>query len=65
MKFGLLVILISIGTVSCSNQEVYNHFKRTNTYNCQKLPATQYDDCIKNNSLSHNEYEKERKKLDD
>jgi len=58
-----LALLISITTVSCSNKEAYNYLQNISQDNCKKLPAVQYDDCVKNNSISHKEYEKERKKL--
>ncbi|MBN2865299.1 MAG: hypothetical protein JXK16_04770 [Thiotrichales bacterium] len=54
--FSLLIT--STLLASCSNQQVYNAIQVNQQSKCQKLPPSQYDDCIKQQSESYEEYQR-------
>ena len=55
----LLYILLLSG---CSNKQIYNLIQPKYTEKeCQKLPKTQYKECLNQKSMPFDEYEKERK----
>ncbi len=55
------IIVLSILVVACSNKAVYDNIQLSNRQHCQKLPPSQYEDCIKQAQKTYDEYQKERK----
>lgn len=56
-----LIILIFIIIAGCSNRGVYEGIQASNSFECSKLPPSQYDECMKSASKSYDNYERERK----
>lgn len=54
--FSLLIT--STLLASCSNQQVYNAIQVNQQSKCQKLPPSQYDDCIKQQSEPYETYKR-------
>lgn len=55
----LVIIIIPFLISSCSNKAVYDNINLNNRNACKNLPASQYDECIKRNSKSYEEYERD------
>ena len=53
-----LALLILAG---CSNRDIYEVIQADNRYQCEKLPPSEYDECMQDASQSYDEYERERK----
>ncbi len=47
----------------CSAKGGYEAVRYTNRINCAKLPQPQYEECLQNNNMDYEEYERERKKV--
>ena len=60
---GLLLLLAAWLLQACSNQQVYDAIQQNRQLECQKLPGTQYEDCMKQYSEPYQEYERERQEL--
>ena len=59
---------IAIGAVvmisGCTNRQIYETTQpKYNETECMKLPKSQYDECIRREAQSYEEYEKERKEI--
>jgi len=48
---------------ACSNKEVYNTVQKNRKQDCQKLPPSVYEECIKQHSESFDEYERKRRQV--
>lgn len=48
---------------ACSNQQVYNAVQHNQQLECQKLPGTQYEECMRQVSEPYESYEREREEL--
>lgn len=48
---------------ACSHQQVYDAVQQNRQLECQKLPGTQYEECMKQFSEPYEEYERERQEL--
>lgn len=48
---------------ACSNQQLYNGIQKNRQLECQKLPGSQYDKCMKEVSEPYEEYERDRQEL--
>ncbi|PKI15950.1 hypothetical protein [Colwellia sp. 12G3] len=58
--FSLVLITFS----GCSNQELYESTQpKYNDNECRKLPAHEYDECMKHETKSYEEYKKEREEV--
>jgi hypothetical protein len=45
---------------ACSSRGFYEGVQTSNRQQCAMLPPSQYDECMERNSLSYEEYERER-----
>ena len=62
----ILTVLILISFSGCSSKELYESTQPKYDENeCRKLPPHQYDECIKTESKSYKEYQKEREDIID
>ncbi len=48
---------------ACSQQQVYDAVQQNRQLECQKLPDSQYEECMKQYSEPYKEYERERQEL--
>ena len=59
-----IVMLVASWLVqACSQQQVYDAIQQNRQLECQKLPGTQYEECMKQYSEPYEEYERERQEL--
>ena len=59
-----IVMLVASWLVqACSQQQVYDAIQQNRQLECQKLPGTQYEECMKQYSEPYKEYERERQEL--
>ena len=56
------LFLLSV-LAACSNQQLYNGIQKNRQLECQKLPGSQYDECMKEVSEPYEEYEHDRQEL--
>ena len=50
----------------CTNKQIYDATQpKYNEAECMKLPKSQYDECIRREAQSYEDYEKERKDASD
>ena len=45
----------------CSNKTVYDNIQKNNRNDCNTVPPSQYEECIKRTNKSYEEYEQDRK----
>ncbi|MCB1701777.1 MAG: hypothetical protein H6985_12075 [Pseudomonadales bacterium] len=48
---------------ACSNEQVYNAIQQNRQLECQKLPGTQYEECMREFSQPYKDYKRERDEL--
>jgi hypothetical protein len=48
---------------ACANQQLYNGIQKNQQLECQKLPGSQYDECMKEVSEPYESYERDREEL--
>ena len=48
---------------ACTNQQLYNGIQGHQKLECQKLPGSQYDECMKEVSEPYESYERDREEL--
>jgi len=57
----ILVIYICASLlVACTNQGVYNAVRESRRQECQTLPLSAYEECVKQYSEPYDEYERKR-----
>ena len=56
MFVPMLVLLL----VGCSNKAVYDNIQLNNRNECNKVPPSQYEECIDRASKPYKEYKRER-----
>lgn len=56
MFIPMFVLLL----VGCSNKAVYDSIQYNNRNECNKVPPSQYDECIERASKPYEEYKRER-----
>lgn len=62
MKMYKLSVLVVISLfIGCSNKAVYENIQLNNRNECNKVPPSQYEECIERASKPYEEYERERK----
>lgn len=54
-----MIVVLLLG--ACSNKAIYDNIQSNNRMDCEKLPLSQYDECIERAEKSYDEYERERK----
>lgn len=59
-----ILAALALGLVqACSQQQVYDAIQQNRQLECQKLPGSQYEECMKQYSEPYKEYERERQEL--
>jgi len=58
--FILMLLALNSG---CTNKQIYEHIQKDALRECRKLPATEYQQCVKSHSESFESYTQERAKL--
>ncbi len=61
---GLTIALIVCVFSGCSNKEIYDNVQHNQRLECQKLPPSQYDDCMKKAEESYDEYQRKKESLE-
>jgi len=57
------LVLCVLVLPACSNRQVYDAIQKNRQLECQKLPGTQYDECMKQVSEPYDDYKRERDEL--
>jgi len=57
----LLIILAAVIMYGCSSKQVYESLQNSAKLECQKLPHSQYVECVERASVSYDEYTRKRK----
>jgi len=57
------LVLCVLALPACSNRQVYDAIKKNRQLECQKLPGTQYDECMKQVSEPYDDYKRDRDEL--
>ena len=59
--FQLSTLIFTVFVIAaCSNQNAYESIQHSQRMECQKLPPSQVDECLKNTEISYEEYERAR-----
>jgi hypothetical protein len=56
----ILLFTAAILLSACSEKAVYDNIQLNNRLQCDKLPLSEYDDCMSRASKPYEEYERER-----
>jgi len=54
----LLVSILAISTAGCSDRQMYEAMQKRGRVECQTLPESQYEDCIKDYQQSYDDYKR-------
>ncbi len=57
----LLILMMLLGIVACSNRAVYENMRMHQRNECLKEPQPSYEECIEGTDQSYEEYQRERK----
>jgi len=57
------LVLCVLALPACSNRQVYDAIQKNRQLECQKLPGTQYDECMKQVSEPYDTYKRDRDEL--
>ncbi|MCP5123517.1 MAG: hypothetical protein H6984_13770 [Pseudomonadales bacterium] len=60
---GTAVLLCVLALAACSQRQVYDTIQNNQQLECQKLPGTQYEECMKQVSEPYDDYKRERDEL--
>jgi PBP1b-binding outer membrane lipoprotein LpoB len=60
--YKVLVSIFVFLLAGCSNKAVYDNIQRINRNDCNKVPPSQYEECIDRASKSYEEYKRERER---
>lgn len=55
-----LALALPLLFVGCSNRAVYDNVQLNNRRECNRVPPSQYEECIQQASKTYEEYERER-----
>ena len=55
----LLCTLAALSTAGCSERQMYEAMQKRGRVECQTLPDSQYEDCIKDYQRSYDEYKRD------
>jgi hypothetical protein len=58
----MTVCMVALLLTGCSNKAVYDSIQFNNRNECNKVPPSQYEECIERASRPYEEYESEREK---
>ncbi|MEE4144950.1 MAG: hypothetical protein V2I26_09130 [Halieaceae bacterium] len=59
----VVLALCILALPACSNRQVYDAIQQNRQLECQKLPGTQYDECMQQFSEPYDEYRRQRDEL--
>ncbi|MCC5451066.1 hypothetical protein LMJ53_04865 [Rheinheimera sp. UJ51] len=59
----LISLLLLFALAGCSNKAVYQNLQLNKKQQCQQLPVSQYDECMRSIPLTYEEYERERQEV--
>jgi len=62
LAFVCFALLIAT-TGSCSHKQMYESLQIKQKNDCQKVPPSEYDQCMEKAEKSYEQYEKERQEL--
>ena len=66
IKYMFLITVAGVMMSGCTNKQIYDATQpKYNEAECMKLPKSQYDECIRREAQSYEDYEKERKDASD
>jgi len=57
----IFLLVISILISSCSNRQLYDAIQKNQKSECQRLPSSQHEECMKGLDETYDSYEKKRK----
>ena len=57
------LVLCVLALPACSNRQVYDAIQKNRQLECQKLPGTQYEECMQQFSEPYDEYKRQRDEL--
>ena len=55
-----LLFITTIFLTACSQKAVYDNIQLNNRIQCDKVPLSEYDDCMSRASKPYEDYERER-----
>jgi len=56
----LLLALLTISIQACSSRQMYNSMQYNRKLECQKVPSSDYDECIERTNESYDKYKQKR-----
>lgn len=59
----LLITILALTTIGCSNKAVYENIQSDQRNQCLKEPPPTYEQCLERTQKSYEQYERERKEL--
>ena len=59
----LIISVISVLNISCSNQQIFESLKKRQEVLCQQVPASEYEECMENTKREYEEYDKTREQI--
>jgi hypothetical protein len=59
------ILFLSLLLLGCTNKQVYNAVQDAQVLECQQYPDTRYDRCMEELSVPYEEYERDRRALED
>jgi hypothetical protein len=62
---GLLLLSFAALLAACSERAVYDNLQHNNRLQCDKVPLSEYDACVERASKPYDDYERERRELND
>ncbi len=61
--YPVALVLCALALSACSNRQVYDTIQNNQQLECQKLPGTQYEECMKQVSEPYDQYKRDRDEL--
>jgi hypothetical protein len=62
-KYPAALLLCVLALSACSHRQVYDAIQQNQQLECQKLPGTQYEECMKQVSEPYDAYKRDRDAL--
>lgn len=59
----VVLVLCVLALPACSNRQVYEAIQQNRQLECQKLPGTRYEECMRQYSEPYDEYKRDRDEL--
>lgn len=60
IKQGIALLTIAFICVGCNSKGTYESIQESNRIECERLPQTEYEQCMDSLKTSYEEYERER-----